>query len=422
MTTDVRDEQVETADEHSSMTAKEYARSRRKSLIGAIFLMAISAIGPGFINSTAIFTAQLGSAFAFGILVTIIIDCAIQLNVWRMVTVTGKRASELANIALPGSGYVLSVLVIIGGLAFNIGNIAGAGLGLNALLGLDPKAGGIISAALALAIFLIRRAGLIMDRLFIVLGIVMIGLTVFVAVISNPPVGDALYQMVLPDTVDFATITTLVGGTVGGYITFAGAHRLLDSGVSGPERVKEVSKASINGILITGIMRFLLFLAFLGVVASGVLLDLSGNPAADAFEAAAGSVGMRIFGVVLWAAGITSVIGAAYTSITFTTVFSKKMGERRRNHATVGFIGISLLIYLALGTAPTALLIFAGGFNGLILPIGLSIFMYMGWFRGDLMNGYRFPRWLLVIGTLVTILTWYMAYKSFMPIIGFLSL
>ena len=116
---------------------KHYAKARRNSLIGALFLMATSAIGPGFITQTATFTQQLGAAFAFGILVSVLIDLAVQLNIWRMITLSGKRASDLANDALPGSGYVLAVLIVIGGLVFNIGNIGGAGLGLNVLLGLD---------------------------------------------------------------------------------------------------------------------------------------------------------------------------------------------------------------------------------------------------------------------------------------------
>ena len=37
-------------------------------------------------------------------------------------------------------------------------------------------------------------------------------------------------------------IITLVGGTVGGYISFAGAHRLLDAGLGGKENTKEVGR------------------------------------------------------------------------------------------------------------------------------------------------------------------------------------
>lgn len=407
-----------------TQTTQEFTKARRASLIAAIFMMATSAIGPGFITQTATFTAKMGAAFAFGILASILIDFVVQLNVWRIVSLTRMRAADVANKAIPGSGYLLAVLVIFGGLVFNVGNIAGAGLGLNALLGLDAKWGGSLSALLAIGIFLSHRAGLAVDRLIVVLGLVMIGLTLFVAFASNPPLGEALYQTVLPDQINFATITTIVGGTVGGYITYAGAHKLLDRGTTGVENLQAVTKAALSGILVTGLMRYILFLAILGVVASGVVIDTSGqgaNPAAQAFQAAAGQIGLRVFGLILWAASITSVIGAAYTSISFITVFKPNITEQGRNRATTVFIALSLLIFVLMGTAPAALLLFAGGFNGLILPIGLSIFIYVGWRRSDLMDGYHYPRWLLVLGALTCMLTWYMAIKSVGPIFAFLN-
>jgi len=405
-------------------TTLEFTKTRRASLVAAIFMMATSAIGPGFITQTATFTAKMGSAFAFGILASILIDFVVQMNIWRIVTLTRMRAAELANKAIPGSGYLLAVLVIFGGLVFNVGNIAGAGLGLNALLGLDPKWGGGLSALLAIGIFSSHRAGLAVDRMVIWLGVMMIGLTVFVAFASNPPLGEALYQTVLPDQISFATITTIVGGTVGGYITYAGAHRLLDRGTTGEENLAVVTKAALSGIFVTGIMRYVLFLAVLGVVASGVIIDTSGqgaNPAAQAFQAAAGQFGLRAFGLILWAAAITSVIGAAYTSMSFISVFKPNITEQGRNRATTIFIAVSLLTYLMMGTAPAALLLFAGGFNGLILPIGLSLFIYVGWCRSDMMGGYHYPRWLLVLGALTCLLTWYMAIKSIGPIFAFLN-
>lgn len=398
--------------------------SLRGGFLAAIFLMATSAIGPGFITQTATFTARLGAAFAFAILVSILIDFVVQLNVWRITALTRRNASETANAAIPGAGYLLAVLVMVGGLAFNVGNIAGAGLGMNAMFGLDPKIGGAISALLAIGVFLSRRAGLLLDRSLIGLGLLMIGMTLIVAVTSNPPVGEALRQMVMPDVIDFPTITTIVGGTVGGYITYSGAHRLLDKGLVGEENLAAVTRAALTGIAVTGIMRFVLFLAILGVVASGVTLDLSSqaaNPAAQAFAASLGDWGMRIFGVVLWAAAITSIIGAAYTSVSFLVAFTA-MTDRSRNIATVIFICASLAVFLAIGTAPAALLVFVGGFNGLILPIGLTIFTYVGLARPDLMGGHRYNRPLLMLGAIACALTWYMGYKSLGGIFAFLGL
>ena len=400
----------------SDDTARPTRTATRTALFGAMFLMATSAIGPGFITQTTTFTAQLGAAFAFAILVSILVDIAIQMNVWRVVGVSGLRAHELPNKVAPGAGWLLTALVVVGGLVFNIGNVAGAGLGLNAMLGLEPAIGGALSALLAIGIFTVRWAGMALDRIVVLLGILMIGLTAYVAVVSGPPVGEALRQTVLPDEISWLAITTLIGGTVGGYITYAGAHRMLDSGLSGPENAGRVAVSSVQGILITGVMRVLLFLAVLGVVTAGVDLTGSDNPAAAAFAAAAGEIGLRLFGVILWAAAITSVIGAAYTSVSFLT--SRSTPERTTRLLTVGFIVLSTAVFLVAGAAPVTLLIFAGAFNGLILPIGFTILLWVAWRRRDLLGGYRYPRWLLAAGLLGWLVTLFVGYQFVAENIG----
>lgn len=385
------------------------AGGHRTALLGAMFLMATSAIGPGFITQTTVFTVQLGAAFAFAILVSILVDIAVQLNVWRVIGISGQRAQELGSKVLPGAGVALAALVFVGGAVFNIGNIAGTGLGLNAMLGMDPKVGGGISAAVAILIFLSKRAGMALDRIVVLLGAVMILLMLYVAIVAAPPVGVALKNTVLPEQVDFLVITTLIGGTVGGYITYSGAHRMIDSGVSGEENLRQISRSSVLGILVTCVMRVLLFLAIFGVVAGGVALT-SDNLAAEAFGAAAGEIGIRIFGVVLWAAALSSVIGAAFTSISFVT---KSTGNRRtRNLLTVGFIFVCAVIYLLVGQAPQTLLIFAGAFNGLILPFGFAILLWVAWRRRDLLHGYVYPKWLLIIGVLAWLLTLFLGWNS----------
>ncbi|TFD86353.1 divalent metal cation transporter [Cryobacterium serini] len=374
-----------------------------------MFLMATSAVGPGFIVQTTTFTVQLGAAFAFAIVVSILVDIAVQLNVWRVIGVSGKRAQELANTVLPGAGWFLAALIFTGGLIFNVGNIAGTGLGTNVLFGIDPKIGGLVSAAVAIAIFLSKRAGVALDKIVVVLGAVMILLIGYVAIVSQPPLGEALKNAVIPDNVDFLIITTLIGGTIGGYITYAGAHRMIDAGVSGRENVGEITKSSILGIIITGVIRVLLFLAILGVVAGGVALT-SDNLAAEAFQSAAGDIGLQLFGVILWAASITSVIGAAYTSISFVT--TAKTSPRVRSIATCVFIAVSATAFTLLGQAPATLLIMAGAVNGLILPVGFAVILWVAWRRRDLLGGYVYPKWLLVVGVAAWLLTLYLGYRS----------
>jgi Mn2+/Fe2+ NRAMP family transporter len=387
--------------------------SGRSALLGAIFLMATSAIGPGFITQTATFTIQMGAAFACAIVLSIVVDVAVQLNVWRVIGVAGRRAHELANEVAHGAGYLLAGLVVLGGLVFNIGNVAGSGLGADAMLGVDPKVGGVVSAAIAVAIFLSKRAGVALDRIVVVLGLLMVTATTLIAITSSPPVGEAMRNVVLPDEFSVLAVTTIIGGTVGGYITYAGAHRLLDSGTTGPEHVGQISRSSVIGILVTGVMRVVLFLAILGVVVGGAAIDES-NPAASAFGAAAGEVGMRAFGVILWAAALTSVIGASYTSVSFLT--TSRTSARRRNLLTVGFIVLTTTIYAIVEQAPVTLLVFAGAFNGIILPLGFGLLLWVAWQRRDLLRGYRYPAWLLLVGAAAWVLTLYLAYNSIAPL------
>lgn len=379
------------------------------AMAGAMFLMATSSIGPGFLTQTSVFTVQMGAAFAFAILLSIIVDIAIQLNVWRVLCLSGMRANELGNTVLPGLGWFLAVLVFIGGVVFNIGNIAGSGLGLNAMLGIDARIGSVIAAAIAIFIFLSKRAGIALDRLVAALGAIMILLMLYVAIVSQPPVGEALKNTVMPEEVDFFVITTLIGGTVGGYITFAGAHRLIDNGMTGPEHIKNITTTSVMGVIITGIMRVLLFLAVLGVVSTGVALS-EDNTAADAFRQAAGEFGLRAFGVVLFAAGLSSVIGASYTSISFVT--TQKVTPRTRNFLTVGFIVVCTILFVILNSAPQKLLIFAGAFNGIILPIAFAMVMWVAFRRRDLLGGVKHPMWLLVVGSIALLLELYIGFNS----------
>jgi len=379
------------------------------AMAGAMFLMATSAIGPGFLTQTSVFTVQMGASFAFAIALSILVDIAIQLNVWRVLCVTGMRANTLGNTVLPGLGWVLAGFVFFGGAIFNIGNIAGAGLGLNAMLGIDARIGGVIAAAIAVFIFLSRRAGMALDRLVAALGAVMILLMLYVAIVSKPPVGEALKNTVAPGEIDFFVITTIIGGTVGGYITFAGAHRLIDAGLSGVENVKNITRTSVSGIIVTGIMRMLLFLAVLGVVATGVTLA-ENNTAADAFYHAAGEFGLRAFGMVLFAAGLSSVIGAAYTSVSFVT--TQETSARTRNIFTVIFIAVCTVVFVVINSAPQKLLIFAGAINGLILPIGFALVMWVAWRRSDLLQGYKYPKWLLILGSLAWLLTIFIGLRA----------
>jgi Mn2+/Fe2+ NRAMP family transporter len=190
---------------------------------------------------------------------------------------------------------------------------------------------------------------------------------------------------------------------VGGYISFAGAHRLIDAGIKGKQNIAQVTRSSVSGIMITSLMRFMLFFAALGVVSQGIHLA-TGNPAATIFQSAAGELGYKFFGIVLWSAAITSVVGASYTSVSFW----KTLLPVVKNYEKViisAFIIFSTIIFVAVGN-PVKLLVMAGAINGLILPIALAVVL-IAVNKQTVAQHYRHPIILHIIGwVVVAAMTW----------------
>ncbi len=384
-------------------------------LIGAAFLMASSAIGPGFLTQTAVFTEQLGASFGFVILLSVVLDAIAQLNIWRIITVAESPAQDIANKVLPGLGYFISLLVFLGGMAFNIGNIAGAALGLNVLFGVSVGQGAVMSAIAAIAIFIYKESGKAMDLFAKCMGCLKIALALYVAYISNPPLAEAAIRAVNPTQFSFGAVLTIVGGTVGGYITFAGAHRLLDAGITGQQNLSQVNSGALSAIGLASVMRLLLFIAALGVITAGYKLDPS-NPAASVFKLAAGQVGYKLFGIIIWAAGISSVVGSAYTSISFIKSFHPLVLKANRQIIIV-FIIISCCIFLAIGK-PINILLAVGAINGFILPIALGV-MLIAAYKTKIISTYKQPLWLTILGIGVVVTMTWMSIGAIAQMMGY---
>ncbi len=207
-----------------------------------------------------------------------------------------------------------------------------------------------------------------------------------------------------------------MGGTVGGYISFSDGHRLVEAGITGVENVRLVTRAAVIGIATTGVVRICLFLAALGVVSQGLTLDPS-NPAASVFSHSMGTIGYKIFGVVLLAASVSSVIGAAYTSVTF--MYSLHDCIRRHNQRVViAFIACSTLIYGLVGQ-PVKVLVVAGTLNALVLPLALGCILLASRKTNIVGDAYRHLTWMLVFGILAMLATAVGVVMSFNALLEF---
>lgn len=374
-------------------------KNKPSSFWAAAFLMATSAIGPGFLTQTTVFTQQLLAGFSCIILLSILLDIGVQMNIWQILFARKQRANQVADELLPGLGKLLTILIVIGGFAFNIGNIAGAGLGLETITGISPKAGAAISVAFLLILLFNKEKALpLMDSAVKWMGVLMLVLTAYIAVSSGPSYSGLLTETFWPKKFSYTALVTIVGGTVGGYICFAGAHRMLEAGSTEKLTLPVVRSSAATGILTASLMRYLLFLAALGVVGKGLLLDAA-NPAADVFRKAAGETGFRLFGIVMWCAAITSILGSAYTSISFARSYLPWLQDRPEKGAIL-FITCSTVFFLLWGK-PVQLLLAAGLINGFILPVSLVILLVA--VRTN-KNGYQHPKLLSIAGWVIAVL------------------
>lgn len=255
--------------------------------------------------------------------------------------------------------------------------------------------GAVASALLVLG--LLARPGVMkpVDIFIRWLGLMMLALTASIMIMSHPDYLLAAQRAVWPREVPTGSILTLVGGTVGGYITFSGAHRLLAAGLKGETAIRDFDGAAIRGILVTAAMRTILFLAILGVLQTATgPLDPT-NPAGAAFRLGGGAIGEMFFGLVLWSAAITSVVGCSYTSVSFIRAAERGVA---RSASMVIFILSTLAVFLSVGR-PAQLLVWAGGLNGLVLPLSLGVILIASR-RVAIVFGYKHPTYMTIAGGL----------------------
>jgi len=396
---------------------------RSKSvMISAAFLLATSSIGPSFMTQTAQFTAQYGASFVFAIVCVIMMDIIAQTNIWSIIGVSGLRGQEIANKVLPGLGNFLICLVSTGGFFFNIGTVGGMSLGLNALCGLNQKVGAALCGLLAICVFLSKNANAIVDKIAKALGGLIIVIMVAICFISKPPVGQVAVRLFTPENPGgmFFSMITMLGTCCGGYIAFAGPHRLLDENYGGAEGdLQHFRKTAWTGISVSGSVRMLIYLCALGVCTVGgtfvaenaTAIATASNPAAEVFRLAAGNIGYRVFGLALFAASLTSAIGTTYTSTTFLKGLHPFVARHDR-WFSCGLILIPTLILSFIGRAKEGVLL-GGVANGLILPISLSCMLLACRNKKIVGDNYKHPLWLQLLGWIVVCCAAYLAVLSF---------
>jgi Mn2+/Fe2+ NRAMP family transporter len=111
----------------------------------------------------------------------------------------------------------------------------------------------------------------------------------------------------------------------------------------------------------------------------------------------------------LWSAAITSVVGSAFTSISFLKTLHPAF-EINAKTSTIIFIIISTIVFILIGK-PVAILVAVGALNGFILPFSLGLILWV-MMKKKLLH-YQHPQWLLWSGWIVVAVMLWMSVVTF---------
>lgn len=384
--------------------------NQKRKLISAIFIMMTASITPAFLISTAELTEELRATFGFVILITLIIELGFQMNLWRVVSVSGKPIHSLINKIVPRLGNVISFFVILGGLAFNIIAIVGLGVGFNLVFGIDLKIGATIGVLLTLTIFMFKTGRDKLDIIAPILGIAIILITGFTYffVFLKVPYDVVLVRTVIPENLGktIIPIAMVLAGTIGGYISLSGAHRLIDGKITGEKNKTIVTEASNLSVILTSLVRLFIFFIIIGLTASQTVL-FEGTILESAFNEIYGNFGGVALGILFIIAAITSIAATTYTAGTMIKSYNIAL-HNHLNIVLVMYIITAWLIYLIV-YQPVSLILLSFALNGILIPVILGGVLHATR-RPDIVGEYKHPLWMSIFGVLALIFTFIAAF------------
>lgn len=372
---------------------------RRLPRLGPGLLVTAAFIGPGTVTTATLAGANFGYELLWALLFSIVATVVLQEMSARLGLVTRHGLGEaLRNTfhhpLLRGAVILLVVAAIgFGNAAFQTGNITGAALGLEDVLGLSRGAWCVIVAAAAFAMLWTGRYQWI-ERILIALVVVMSVVFLLTAVAAKPAPGElvrGLFRPTLPKA-SLTTVIALIGTTVVPYNLFLHASAVREKWSANESldlalrdaRADTVLSISLGGIVTLAIV----VTAAASLQGVGQIADAAAM--ARQLEPVLGPAARWFFAIGLFAAGMTSAITAPLAAA-YATCGAIGLPPDLRSmqfRAVWTFILLAgLSAALAVGKSPVTAIVFAQAANGLILPV-VAVFLLVAVNQSRLMREY----------------------------------
>ena len=399
------------------------------SKIGPGALIAAAFIGPGTVTVCSIAGNSFGYTLLWAIFLSLVIALILQEMSIRVGIISKKGLTELIRTEFKNSFFkkILIILIfttiIVGNTAYEAGNIGGAILGLESLIGnfsykfydLNINLASPIIGSLAFIILYIGNYKFL-ERIFISIVIIMSFSFVISAIITKPELTkiiDGLFKFKTPQN-SFLTIIGLVGTTVVPYNIF-----LHSSLVKEKWKKLDDLKIAKTDLLIAIIIGALISISIIITAASISLPSISS--AADlalGIEPVYGSFSKFLMSLGLISAGLTSAITAPLAAAFVACgCFGWKSNLKSFKFRSIWIIILIIgTIISSTGIKLIIIIQFAQVTNALLLPI-IVFTLYYIMNNNKIFGSYSNSLSQNIIGFLIIILTVFLSIKTIYTLI-----
>ena len=379
---------------------------------GPGMLVAAAFIGPGTVTTASIAGANFGFVLIWALLLSCIITFVLQEMSSRLGIVSGLGLSESLNQSIQNSTTKLCLMGLVvaaigaGNAAFEVGNITGAAIGLNQIIGLSVPECSVFIGIIAFILLgtnafkliepLLTVLVILMSLLFLVtMMIIDIDLQEFMNGLMNPKISSESLIMIM----------ALIGTTVVPYNLFLHAHfskqkwkELEPSKALKYSRVDTAVAISLGGLITLAIM------STSAVAFFGSAVNISANNIGEQLNPILGSYSNYIFSFGLFAAGVTSAVTAplaASIAVTEALGWENDPSQKKFKVIWISIISVGTL-FAFLGTKPLEAILFAQATNALLLPI-IAIFLFYLVNKTQVMGSYTNGFWVNFLAIIIII-------------------
>ena len=397
----------------------------RVKRLGPGVLVTAAFIGPGTVTTSTLAGANYGYALLWVLLFATFATIILQEMAARLGTVTQKGLAEVLLDALRHSTWKWPLILLIGialfagNSAFEAGNLAGAALGVDAILPGTFRSA-IVVLVLLSGLVLIKGNYQQIERLLVALVLLMAIAFVLTFIVVKPDLGAMLSGMFKPSmpSGSLLTIIALIGTTVVPYNLFLHASAAKNRW-SGAKDLQAAKTDTILSIGLGGLIAMLIVsTASASLFAKGISVN-NANEMAIQFEPLFGFWAKYLMGVGLFAAGLSSAITAPLATAYALSDISQLTGEAKLR--AFRWISLSVLIigagFALADIKPIKVILLAQFANGLLLPI-VTGFLLFAMNHRDLLGDYANSRTANILGAAVFIFTAFLGLRVIGKVMG----